>query len=1836
MASSEPVVTALRDARAALDGARASEAAAREALRALKARSVASSRSTDRDNPDKGAPLEPDVARAQAVLADATSRVKAAQSALAKSLAAAAPQLNPVSAVGGLSSATAITLLPVRVETRFGVAQTGKPQLWVRIYPDDCWIDSFETQLTMAELQNAKTYWTGFWRAGGVEADQRAAWRSLAAAHGSGRANYILDSFAPLNAPPTPKVKQTDVFLVIPTGAAPPPADQNALCTYWSAIWLADDDQTQIDIADAAFRTAVGSDADALLSAYIPENLADEPTAPLRRDDVTVKIVFVVFPPDPAVQQDSWSSAPRVSLFPDCFAVVAYNGGREVLTEVTQPVSYPLFVGVDPGDTADPLHVDPATGDLVVPSQLQWMVDFPTAVAAGLGIAIDLSEDQAREGFDRLLVIGLRLSADDGDGQQSLEELLTHHAQSGSGLEILAQGTPTHNTTGMGSGYSRRDDPDQSFDDRLHSPLFTETSDDLQKRDGQILAEALGVSPATFYRVHGADGEDQRQGRAVQSLLWPATLGYWMDKLMTPVFSDETVENARWYFETFVRGRGVVPPIRIGKQAYGILPTTAFSRMEGFTRTSTKNSPYSPSQWSFLAALYGFLRRVDPDWTHLAASASFVGKQGDPHQILLDILGLHPDSAEFRSRTAESAQTLWNILNLGGQGTVFWPILQNLLQQGLQRLRELGYEGDAPDLLQLLFVGESSLIATLVDDRPSSESAPVRPYTTDGRNYLRWLSDAARSSLDALQQEQGFAGNQTPQALLYLLARHALMLGYYDTTYRLYATAQVLPATELAAMKPEPLFVHVDANATASESRFAKLYSPDSRITGNTTLLVSDYITRQFASLPQAAQFSAQLAALDVLQQAPTAALERLLAEHIDTCSYRIDSWLLGLASLRLNSLRKNPGTCLGAYAWLEEVRPAATPLEPVELPAAIAEQFPGDAPLEMDPANGGYILAPSIPQSKTAAVLRSGYVANATAENPQTLSVNLTSDRVRLALSLLEGIRNGQSLGALLGYRFERGLHDDHNLAEVDKFIYPLRKAFPLVADSLTATKTGPGVPIEAIEASNVLDGRKLIAQIQSSGQSQYPFGLTSLPGASTAESGAINLEVAQLLDANDAVADLALAEGVHQAVQGNFDRLAGTLNTYSTGNSPPEPEVIQTPISGVSINHRVAVHFSAGVAPPANATPRAAAEPALNDWLGQVLPDPADIRCTVRWNNPVTAAPGSSVVSLDDLGLLPIDVVALVRPDDGQAMTELDDRVVTNVLGAEGLRPDVQMNISYRDAPAGKISVFAASGLIRAVRTVLTRSRPLRATDSILQSDVQGDPNAATDLDRSRLADRIAELTKLRTANVDSFTTFLSDPLIVDPAGSRAQVLQGIDDLLGAAAALLERAARFALPQSGWGFIADWKRKAFSDLIAAVAALVTRWDAKLTNYNTKHAAYLALPAGTDDETRFRALRAMELVVSTVTAPLPATPAALQTVVEQKAQDFQDRRDEFDAVTQTADASFAHLLSSVEGLLPVLLFDTKAFDVTEFEDRAITVARDLGRMMASHKAKLDERQAAAQAALSAADAAADTGVKTTSLQQAAKAIFGDDFVLYPRFSLPQAQRPEWSNAYGYSSGGSLLKYLTQTMKFDFPVMEWLGGAARVRPALRAWETVCNLAAAFDRTIDLSFTPIQFPYDNTASWAAMQIDPAYTVSSEHLLYTARFSPSNFKLDGSFDPQAPQCGFLLDEWPEVIPSADRTAGLTFNYTRPNAEAPQAILIVTPATSGEHWQWEDLVGALNETLDLAKKRAFEPVHMSAQTDARFLPATVTASTTYAITIATALTAANGVFERIQRPG
>ena len=152
------------------------------------------------------------------------------------------------------------------------------------------------------------------------------------------------------------------------------------------------------------------------------------------------------------------------------------------------------------------------------------------------------------------------------------------------------------------------------------------------------------------------------------------------------------------------------------------------------------------------------------------------------------MVGLYPSSVEYYSRTAESISELFNVQNLWGFGPAFFRALQELgldaAAAGAGWPARLPRASQQPDILQHLFMTDAGQLATIIDDRPLSETSPIRAYTPDGRNYISWLIDAANASLDAVVGEQGFTGDVSPQALLYLLLRHALMLGYYDTSLR--------------------------------------------------------------------------------------------------------------------------------------------------------------------------------------------------------------------------------------------------------------------------------------------------------------------------------------------------------------------------------------------------------------------------------------------------------------------------------------------------------------------------------------------------------------------------------------------------------------------------------------------------------------------------------------------------------------------------------------------------------------------------------------------------------------------------------------------------------------------------------------------------------------------------------------------------------------------------------------------------------------------------------------------------------------------------------------------
>ena len=1832
MAEFDDLRTRLADQRTERESARSAAILAGETVVGLERRLETLRRSAAPEDPALAA-LEEQHEKAFAAASEARGRLADAVGEEAAVVESIARFTDPVDGVRRLDDRTPVLLFPLRIETRFRPSPAGAPQLWVRVYPDTCLVDGFEDSLSQSEVENGTAFWAAVWRAGGDEGLERAAWRELVSAAGAGRAGWIVRTLLPKNPGDKPEPADATLHLIlVATGPQP-----GAVTDYWEAIWSAQGDPVASEQAYSDLETALGAAEAERVATNRPTNLEDPPPDELRPDETTPRVTILQLPDaaELGARTTSWSSAPRVDVLPDRLVLLGYDapGQGPTITEVGPPVPGWLQAGPDPNaeptDQLKPVGADPDHPDtLQIPDQLAWMFDFERALAAGMAFRIELTPTQAEAGFRRLVVLGVRLTDTPQAGADRLERLLEHHLHSRAGLELLRQGTPTNNTEQKDAGYTWRDDPDASFGPFFkQEPQYVRETDPARRRDGQRLADALALGDALATRIPGAGLSDRVEARAMQIALWPATIGYFMDTLLEPVFSDEAVEATREFFTREVSGRGPLPALRIGDQPYGIQPAVAFSRLDWF-------GDRVPAELRLPATLVRLIRQVEADWTPLLSTVSRIGGGGaDPHQELLDVVGLHPTSVEYFPLTADSLEHKTHELSFSSTALVQQLIAQFPAVEPIDLLRKLGYQGEeVPDLLTKIYhARQRPLDGPLVDDAPLSETAPIRAYA-GGRNYIEWLADAAADSITAVQAERGFDGGKRPEALLYLLLRHALQLSFRETAIGLLVTAEALESA--AALRREPAFVHVDADESArTESRYAQLFAAEELVTGEPGLTVGDYISRHVRHL-EGSVLPEQLEALDLLATLPTARLERLLAEHVDTASHRLDAWRSGLLGWALDQVRSQPtrgamiataargaagggagGLHLGAYGWVEDLRPEDKALTPVTLPPDISADIDKHTtvPLMKDPSNLGLVHAPSMNHAATAAVLRNAHVAHA-----GKMSVDISSRRVQLALSVMEGMRGGQSLGALLGYRLERHLHD-HGPLTVRALVYPLRRAYPLAADQIQATVTTDGAAQDAIAAMNVVDGRKLLQHVETTGDDVYPFGNAELPRRPAAEEVAVTAAVAHIRDVNDAVADLVLAEGVHQAVMGNYDRSSGTLEAFAKGNHPPEPEVIRTPRTGTGLTLRTVIHLprtATNPLPGTPMTPLAAAEPSVNRWLAERLPAPGDVGVTVRYGDRTTGSDRTVTITQDDLGLQPADLLYRADARTDQALTDLDERILDELYATRAVRLDRPVVIQHTEAVAGVVTFFELEGLLRSLRRVVMGARPLVPADVVRQGDARSTDQGAVVLPRARLADAVAHLRDTLSPTLAGLRTSVTDATLT------------VDQAISTYVDTVAPFAAYRIPQAGTGFAREWRADTYAAVTDLLSARVEAWDKRLARHDQLLLEYAALPSSASDEERLQLLRTAEVLLSTEIGS-GLTPAAHLASLGPKRTAFGTRRDELDDVATNPRPSLAALVSDALAVSSLAAFDAEPLDLSGQVAEVDRFRTELGDRVDALEAEVDRRVTAGEAALTQHDVAA-AATRADLLRTGLRALFGDDLVVVPSIRVPPAAADELAKAWAHTTSGDLTRHLTDPPPSgsgrDFPEDDWLHGIARVREKMHHLENVVLLSSALPGAAAPVLRPLQLPHEDGQPWLAMEIPVTARVSGERVLYSAFH-------EGPFDPHQPMCGLMVDEWTEVVPARDLTTGVAFHHDRPNAEPPQAWLLALPSSFDGAWSWEELVGAVTETLDAAKLRALEPTHLDTTPYDALLPATHSAWTFPEISISNNLLRNLSVYLRLE---
>ncbi|WP_229068843.1 hypothetical protein [Actinoplanes sp. DH11] len=695
-------------------------------------------------------------------------------------------------------------------------------------------------------------------------------------------------------------------------------------------------------------------------------------------------------------------------LLPDSWIVLGYAGEQLALSAHITRADTTVPVGPEPDKK---LAFVPAEPWLLADAELRWTVDFDAACARGLATCVDLGtvdpdgtvRPPTSTHLDRLVVLGIRAPSAGHDPLTEtarLTELFEDQDALGR-IGFLPAGTPTNNHDGARSGWTRTGDVFAGYRRLFQQPAAPPAEGALRgvpaATAAAALSTALGLEHALLSGLENGGDPGPAHAAAMSRALFPAAFAQAPALLIRRSTADGT--EARWaphrddteirflghHAGDYVRARGPLPTLRIGRQPYGVLPVLPLAAWMP-----------EPGEDS-LTTLVDVLRRLRPFWVQVA------GRRFDTVDRILG-QGPVPDPGHYKvSRiTGDPASvtavdgltaTIIEVPAAGGRSTVEVRLDDSLaghthvaLQKIFDRVERThlpSWEQSPADDLNLLIAGNPA-------------------------EYLTGLAD-------------GRPTEPPPPQLLYYLVRSSL--------------AETAPPRVPPFRPPAPETVIIRADSVLrrhlDDLQIAEHPLRDATVAG----------VRVLAEEGRAGRISAAVYTQLVGEVLATAA-NRLDAWLTSIATRRLDR----MRTARPEGLHLG---YWGVVVDLRlPTGPDGRPTEPGPPESAPAPWQPtlSDRTVVRPTRTVRPCHAPSLAQARTAAVLRAAELNHRGArqgdpvETGTLASLDLTSRRARTARYVLQAVANGQPLGAVLGSMLERRLGD----AGLHEWVAVLRKEFP------------------------------------------------------------------------------------------------------------------------------------------------------------------------------------------------------------------------------------------------------------------------------------------------------------------------------------------------------------------------------------------------------------------------------------------------------------------------------------------------------------------------------------------------------------------------------------------------------------------------------------------------------------------------------------------------------------------------------------------------------------------------------------------------------------------------
>ena len=1708
-------------------------------------------------------------------------------------------------------------------------------ELWIRIYPDDIAIHTHEKLLTENELESGKIFWVETIAAGGDRDLQLAAWRVLCTHHGPRRAAWIAKVCDP-NVSHDENVMRaflsslTVLHKRLQEAASQPkalvkrPRERGERLV--RAVNIALDhaqnvqqgSKVQLEKAHAlilvirrkaehlAIRYSRRMRAGARGSTWLKEFF-------LKLDAIekhlgTLEAIDSINPndefrrelefPDVETKNGPWTMAPYTPVMPERFVIITVSNEQVKHVIAGEAIPEKLTVGIDP----DPEHASEEIfeldedGNLIVGESIQWMVDFNAAVKKGMAVTVPLTVDEAKTGFDQVFALGVK-GTDIDQSRKLLEELLENHHFAQRGLGLYPIGTATNNTEDASAGWKSREDYDESYRNEREGPLFEWKDESRMATDGQRLAEALGIDPVVLQNVVYANRRDISDSIIVNESLCPATVIGYFEEFFETLLSHDSVQRIREYFVEGVSARGLVPSIRVGRQPYGIFPTSAFSKWspstgDEFPIGRPEDLSVDDKKTRFDILLRDILAVIKEDWIRLQKQhVKHAHSKGvvDVQQHFLDMLGCHATSAVNDYRFALNVAQRYRGTDDGvsfagyfGYGpmaktgpSALLVQFEEIISKAIGVISGEPFErGRVRENLEEFYKELSGAHVYRVRYLKS-----LRPLTGPlvGNKYTEWVPTLLAVAPLTLVNESRF-GEEHGVPLIQLLLRQALLFEYRNTALNILQTEGMLNDEARMRAGSGGHFLVRTLLADYFVTKWSYLFRPLSELNGRFEInfpehanslfsylknaaggekMMSNYLANRgenslrssfpggerHAPMIQALQFHAeQVGRLTNISQD---SLERLLQEHIDLCSYRFDAWQSAPANLRLFEFRKkvrnqlladNRAPYTGIYLG------AYGWLDDLRQGGARvpAENLStsltaGDGkPVYTDEDNQGFIHTPNSNLAVTAAILRSGYISEVNKPDIENrMAINLSSRRVRLALNLLDGIRAGHELGELLGCQLEKFLHEAY-LTEHVSFDDLIYRLRRAFPSFLAVDQANSR--IDQAERL-VVDGLALLETVNDWVE--------------------MNVE-------DDAMADRTLYDILYE----NGRYIGYPWGITGESDEPVLPQ-IDDPIDVLRLPGLLK-----GIDQMADALDAlgdlAVAESVYQIVRGNHVRASSVMAALAEgraMQHPQLVEPprtGTVVSHRLFLAFPPINGANLssLEIDDPEVLTEnrrtaapiaWKDIPMTPRALAE---PSLNRWLGEVLGPPENIqcvAIISTESLVE-VKDVSIANLEFQPID-VLALFGAGFPEA-----ESELAARI--LQTLLPEDIDP----------QDLPGAKAKVELRFTDTSSQDAKSFVEIATLLTPLQG---ILGKARYATANEFELDETVQTTNDEQAATDSGELQIRVETALAGLTELGLRLVDAIDPNHSSNAIELPTKPEKFLCDHEDtfsNAVEVFTRRKEFAALLRHASDY------GIVGVSPPGRYEDLKKIAQSFEIKIKRAILEIIRRITKATKLLGE--------ISSEDES-----KTAVLVKSAQIVFGKSFTIFPLFTLQK--RDEIRD--GLASN-HLLRHAG-----DLAVESWLHSVSSVRDKVANLQQVIVLADAMGCEVPAA-RPIQLSQSEEDYWLGAEFPDDYHPTDDKLSLVI-FGYNHLDIENGHS-----VALVVDEWLEIIPSRIETTGVAFHYDQPDAVPPQSLLLAVPPKESGRWNWDDLVHTIYDTLELVKLRMVEPEHLQDTIYAQLLPAII----------------------------